>query len=77
MVDPADASYDQPGLLSDNYYPDDINSDPLGLKPKDHEELNFMVTRELQNGRLATLATAGFLAQEAVDGKEILEHFSG
>jgi hypothetical protein len=58
LVDPADASYVQPGLLSDNYYPDDINSDPLGLKPKDREELNFMVTRELQNGRLATLATA-------------------
>ena len=47
------------------------------MKPKDPEELNFMVTRELQNGRLAMLAAAGFLAQEAVDGKGILEHFSG
>jgi hypothetical protein len=75
-VDPADASYDQPGLLRDNYYPGDIGFDPLGLRPEDPEELNMMITKELQNGRLAMLAAAGFLAQEAVDGKGILEHFS-
>ena len=75
-VDPADASYDQPGLLRDEYYPGDIGFDPLGLKPDDPEELNLMITKELQNGRLAMLAAAGFLAQEAVDGKGILEHFS-
>ena len=75
-VDPADASYDQPGLLRDDYYPGDINFDPLGLKPDDPEELDLMITKELQNGRLAMLAAAGFLAQEAVDGKGILEHFS-
>lgn len=74
-VDPADASYDQPGLLRDDYYPGDIGFDPLGLKPEDPEELNIMITKELQNGRLAMLAAAGFLAQEAVDGKGILEHF--
>ena len=74
-VDPADASYDQPGLLRDDYYPGDIGFDPLGLKPEDPEEFNIMQTKELQNGRLAMLAAAGFLAQEAVDGKGILEHF--
>lgn len=75
-VDPADASYDQPGLLKDDYYPGDIGFDPLGLKPEDPEEFDLMVTKELQNGRLAMLAAAGFLAQEAVDGKGILEHFA-
>ena len=77
-VDPtaADASYDQPGLLRDDYYPGDIGFDPLGLRPEDPEELNLMITKELQNGRLAMLAAAGFLAQEAVDGKGIIEHFS-
>mmetsp|Transcript_2804 Transcript_2804/g.4325 ORF Transcript_2804/g.4325 Transcript_2804/m.4325 type:complete len:211 (-) Transcript_2804:113-745(-) len=75
-VDPKDASYDQPGLLKDDYYPGDIGFDPLGIKPEDPEELNLMITKELQNGRLAMLAAAGFLAQEAVDGKGILEHFS-
>jgi hypothetical protein len=35
-----------------------------------------MQTKELQNGRLAMLAAAGFLAQELVDGKGIFEHFS-
>ena len=74
-VDPADASYDQPGLLRDDYYPGDIGFDPLGIKPEDPEELDTMITRELQNGRLAMLAAAGFLAQEAVDNLGIIEHF--
>lgn len=73
-VDPADAKYDQPGLLREDYYPGDISFDPFGLKPKDDAELNIMITKELQHGRLAMLAAAGFLAQEAVDGKGILEH---
>jgi len=33
-----------------------------------------MQTKELQNGRLAMLAAAGFMAQELVDGKGIIEH---
>jgi hypothetical protein len=33
-----------------------------------------MQTRELQNVRLAMLATAGFMAQELTDGKGILEY---
>ena len=74
-VDPANAKFDQPGGLLDSYYPGDIGFDPLGLKPEDPEEFNVMATKELQNGRLAMLAAAGFLAQEAVDGKGILEHF--
>jgi len=74
-VDPANASYDQPGLLRDDYYPGDIGFDPLGIKPTDQDELDTMITRELQNGRLAMLAAAGFLAQEAVDGLGIAEHF--
>ena len=74
-VDPADASYDQPGLLRDDYYPGDIGSDPLGINPEDPEELDLMITKELQNGRLARLVAAGFLAQEAVDGEGILQHF--
>ncbi|KAL7549585.1 hypothetical protein ACHAWF_012849 [Thalassiosira exigua] len=77
-IDPADASYDydQPGLLRGDYYPGDIGFDPLGLRPEDPEELKLMITKELQNGRLAMLAAAGFLAQEAVDGKGIVEHLT-
>ena len=40
----------------------------------DAEEFRIMQTKELQNGRLEMLAAAGFLAQEAVDGKVIIEH---
>ena len=61
-VDPtaANASYDQPGLLRDDYYPGDIGFDPLGLRPEDPEELNLMITKELQNGRLAMLAAGKY-----------------
>jgi hypothetical protein len=52
--------------LKDEYVPGDIGFDPLGLKPEDPAEFRIMQTKELQNGRLAMLAAAGFLAQEAV-----------
>ena len=66
-----------PGLLRDNYYPGDLGFDPLGLKPDDAEDMFIMQTKELQNGRLAMLAAAGFLAQELVNGKGIVENLLG
>ena len=75
-VDPADCPVDQPGQLRDDYSPGDLKFDPLGLMPDDDEDFEVMQTKELQNGRLAMLAAAGFLAQEAVDGKGIIEHFT-
>ena len=56
--------------------PGDLKFDPLGLKPEDAEEFEIMQTKELQHGCLAMLAAAGFLAQEAVDGKGIIEHLT-
>ena len=35
-----------------------------------------MATKELQNGRLAMIAVAGFFLQELVNGKGIIENFS-
>jgi len=55
--------------LKDDYYPGDLGFDPLGLKPSDPAELRKMQEKELSNGRLAMLAAAGFIAQEAVTGK--------
>lgn len=75
-VDPADVPVSQPGLLREDYYPGDIGFDPLGLKPTDPEEFNSLATKELQNGRLAMLAAVGFMAQELVDGKGIIEHLT-
>eukprot|EP00537_Pseudo-nitzschia_pungens_P002051 CAMPEP_0172359388 /NCGR_PEP_ID=MMETSP1060-20121228/3599_1 /TAXON_ID=37318 /ORGANISM="Pseudo-nitzschia pungens, Strain cf. cingulata" /LENGTH=213 /DNA_ID=CAMNT_0013081021 /DNA_START=68 /DNA_END=709 /DNA_ORIENTATION=+ len=75
-VEPENVPFDQPGLLRDGYTPGDIGFDPLGLKPTDPEEFRLMQTKELQNGRLAMLAAAGFMAQELVDGKGIIEHFT-
>jgi len=73
-VDPKFVPADKAGLLRDNYTPGDIGFDPAGIKPKDPEELKIMQTKELQNGRLGMLAAAGFMAQELVNGKGILEN---
>merc|ERR1719502_1798117 len=54
--------------LKADYYPGDLGFDPLGLKPEDPAELRIMQEKELSHGRLAMLAAAGFLAQEAVTG---------
>ena len=73
-VDPSEVPVDQPGLLKADYIPGDLGFDPLGIMPDNAEEFRIMQTKELQNGRLGMLAAAGFLAQEAVDGKGIIEH---
>jgi len=52
----------------------DLGFDPLGLKPSDPADFAQMQTKELQNGRLAMLAAAGFMAQELASGKGILEN---
>merc|ERR1719198_1062630 len=58
--------------LQPDYYPGDVGFDPLNLKPQDPVEFAEMATKELQHGRLAMIAVAGFFAQELVDNKLIL-----
>jgi len=74
-VEPTNEPVDRPGLLRENYYPGDIGFDPLNLKPTDPNEFNELQTKELQNGRLAMIGASGFIAQELVDGKGIIEHW--
>jgi len=62
------------GTLRDEYYPGDIGFDPFGLKPSDAEEFANMQTKELNNGRLAMIAAAGFCVQEQINGQGILEN---
>jgi len=76
-VEPEKVKISQQGILRDNYYPGDIGFDPLNLKPKDPTKLFELQTKELQNGRLAMLAAAGFMAQELSDKKGIFEHLFG
>ena len=54
----------------------DLGFDPLGLKPSNVADFLKMQNKELQNGRLAMIASAGFMAQELVDGKGIVEHWT-
>eukprot|EP00746_Dinoflagellata_sp_MGD_P162928 gnl/MRDRNA2_/MRDRNA2_90683_c0_seq1.p1 gnl/MRDRNA2_/MRDRNA2_90683_c0~~gnl/MRDRNA2_/MRDRNA2_90683_c0_seq1.p1 ORF type:complete len:329 (+),score=71.54 gnl/MRDRNA2_/MRDRNA2_90683_c0_seq1:78-1064(+) len=58
--------------IKDGRIPGDLGYDPLGLKPTDPKEFAEMQNKELNNGRLAMLATAGMLAQELVNGEKIL-----
>ena len=55
--------------LREGYYPGDLGFDPLNLKPTDPEEFRLMQEKELSHCRLAMIAAAGFLAQEAVSGQ--------
>ena len=55
--------------LRADYVPGDLGFDPLNLKPANPAALRQMQERELSNGRLAMIAAAGFLAQEAVSGQ--------
>lgn len=74
FVEPKNVPYNKPGLLRAEYIPGDLGFDPLGLKPSDPAAFKVMQTKELQNGRLAMLAAAGFMAQELVSGKGIIEN---
>ncbi len=49
----------------------DFGFDPLGLKPTNPAELKEMQTKELNNGRLAMIAIAGMVAQEAATGAKL------
>jgi hypothetical protein len=65
-LDPATQTASQ--SLRDGYMPGDLGFDPLGLAPEDPAEFRLMQEKELSHGRLAMIAAAGFLAQEAVTG---------
>merc|ERR1711939_746419 len=54
-----------PNFLNDNYYPGDVKFDPLGLKPDTPEAFAEMQTKELQNGRVAMLASMGFVPRSS------------
>jgi Chlorophyll A-B binding protein len=62
--------------LRDDYYPGDLGFDPLGLKPTENYEFQYLQTKELSNGRLAMLAWAGMCAQELVNHRTIGETWS-
>jgi len=50
--------------LNDKYYPGDVRFDPLNLKPTNAKDFEIMQTKELNNGRLAMIASIGMIVQE-------------
>jgi len=61
--------------ISADRVPGDLGFDPLGLKPSDPAEFLEMQNKELNNGRLAMIAIAGFVAQELVSKEKILDYY--
>lgn len=59
-------------LLKDDYTPGDLNFDPLNITPKDDAKLLDYKIKELNNGRLAMIAISGMVAQELVNGLNII-----
>lgn len=53
--------------IREDYQPGNLGFDPLGLFPQDKAAQLDIQTKELNNGRLAMIAIAGFAAQEEVD----------
>lgn len=62
-----------PFTLKDDYKPGDLGFDPLGLAPDTQADFDVLQTKELNNGRLAMIGVAGFVAQELVNKKGIIE----
>jgi len=52
--------------LRPGYIPGQIGFDPLGLAPEDPAEFREMQEKELAHARVAMVAAAGFLLQEAI-----------
>jgi len=60
--------------MKDDHEPGNLGFDPLGLKPKDPQELRDMQNKELNNGRLAMIAAAGMIAQELATGQKLFDN---
>lgn len=61
--------------LRDDYNPGELGFDPLNLCPPDGSKEKYdLQTKELNNGRLAMIAIAAFVAQELVKKEEIFDH---
>lgn len=60
--------------LREDYEPGNLGFDPLNLLPSEPAARYEMQTKELNNGRLAMIAIAAFVAQELVEKTEIFQH---
>lgn len=65
-TNPVGASATEIMTLKADYTPGDLGYDPLGLKPTTEAGLLEMKNKELNNGRLAMIGTAGMVVQELI-----------
>lgn len=59
--------------LKNGVRPGEYGFDPLGLMPKDPEARKARESQEINNGRLAMVASLGLLAEEAKSGQPIID----
>jgi len=57
--------------IKTDHEPGNLGFDPLNLKPNNAKDLKTMQTKELNNGRLAMIAFAGMVYQEALRGGKL------
>jgi hypothetical protein len=74
---PEETGSERTAFLKADATPGDLGFDPLGLKPKDAKGFANIRTKELNNGRLAMIATAGIIAQELVTGLPAADGLAG
>jgi len=70
-TNPIGASDGEWFTLKADYVPGDLGYDPLGLKPATPAGLLDMQNKELNNGRLAMIGTAGMMVQELITQQPI------
>jgi len=61
----------EPWTIRSDYEPGNLGFDPLGLRPEKEADFKEMQTKELNNGRLAMIATAGMIGQELATGSKL------
>jgi hypothetical protein len=58
--------------VNPDYFPGNLNFDPLGLYPKDESGQKAMQLAEVKNGRLAMIAITAFAFQEFVSNQAVI-----
>ena len=58
--------------VNPDYFPGNLNFDPLGFYPKDPTRQKSMQLAEIKNGRLAMIAITAFAFQEFVSNQAVI-----
>lgn len=63
--------------VNPDYFPGNLNFDPLGLYPQDEQAQKVRQLAEVKNGRLAMIAITAFAVQEFVSNQAVINETPG